>query len=78
MKHVNSFQTFLNESMGISRPIYAPLEQYFKEHAKDASFEEAKKYVALKVKDWKLSPEDYKEAEKKFQKSGKFYLNQDR
>jgi hypothetical protein len=68
MKHVNNFENFLNESKGIARVIYSPLEKFFKEHGKDASYEKAKKAIGTEVEGWDLSHDDYKEAEKKFSK----------
>lgn len=66
MKNLLSFDSWksVNESKGVSRAIYNHLVTFFEEHGEKGSYEDAKKYVASKVKDWDLSKEDYEEAKK--------------
>lgn len=67
MENIKNYNTFLFEKAGINRAIYKHLKDYFEE-ADSPNFFIAKKYVASKVEGWKLSEEDFKEAEKKFKK----------
>jgi hypothetical protein len=65
-KHIQSFDNFILESKGISRPIFGILKQYFADKGSEASFEDAKEIVADQVEGWDLSKEDFEEAKKKF------------
>ena len=51
-----------NEAEGVSRAITGHLQDFFKEEGKEATFDKASEYIAAKVKGWKLSKEDFKEA----------------
>lgn len=55
----------LAEAEGVSRAIHGVLKDFFSEHG-EGSYEQAKDYVASKVKGWDLSQEDYDEAKKEF------------
>jgi hypothetical protein len=58
----------LVEAEGVSRAIHGALQLFFDEHGKDGSYEQAKEYVASKVKGWDLSQEDFEEAKKELLK----------
>ena len=66
MKNIKLFETFVGESKGIHPAIYSHLERFFKKHGNKGSFNQAKEYVASKMKDWELSKDDYTEAKKRF------------
>lgn len=66
MKHISSFETFLFESKGISRPIYGILKNYFDQNGEDANYQDAKEVVAQEADGWDLSKEDFEEAKDKF------------
>jgi hypothetical protein len=46
--------------------VYSHLEKYFKKAGKEATYEDAKKYISGEMKSWKLSKEDFQEAKKIF------------
>jgi hypothetical protein len=54
-------ETGMNEAEGIHPAIRKHLADFLKENPK-ATFAEAKNYIADKIKGWKLSEEDFKEA----------------
>jgi hypothetical protein len=71
MKSVLNFESWkeireakVSEAEGIAPAVYKVLQDFFKEHG-DGEFEQAKDYVASKVKGWDLSREDFEEAKKK-------------
>jgi uncharacterized membrane-anchored protein YjiN (DUF445 family) len=59
----------LSEAEGVSRAVFGALEEFFKDHGKEADYEQAKAYVASKVKGWDLSTEDFEEAKKTIKES---------
>ena len=66
---VNEAKRSLSEAEGVSRAVYGALKSFFDEHGKDASYDQAKAYVASKVKGWELSKEDFEEAKEMVKES---------
>jgi hypothetical protein len=68
MDNLKNYIGFLNEkkeTKGISIAVYNDLKTYFKK-TKSPSFEDAAKHIAKIKKGWKLSQNDFDEANKKF------------
>jgi len=58
----------LSEAEGVSKAIFGTLQNFFDEYG-EGSYEQAKEYVASKVKGWDLSQEDFEEAKKMMKES---------
>jgi len=58
---ISNFSEWLSEAEGVSRAIAGHLKNFFSEHGKDASYQDACDYIESKVKGWKLSKEDFEE-----------------
>ena len=78
MKHIQTIDTFINESKkemtpkvtekeGVSPIIYKDLKEYF-ETASKPTMMGAQAFISKKKKGWKLSKEDFMEAKKEFKK----------
>jgi len=67
-KKINEANQALDEAKGVSRAVKGALTSFFEDHGK-GSYEQAKDYVATKVKGWELSKEDYEEAKSMMKES---------
>ena len=70
MKNILKFEEWssvsesVSESKGVSPVIFAHLKDCFDREGKNCSYEEACNYVSSKIDGWKLSKEDFEEAQK--------------